>query len=324
MQDIIWIGALVAFALWWFIIADLNKAGVLAKYNITATGPLIMVRTFRGQKLLDWIAKPKRLWKLAANIGIPVFVAIMAFMLIVMLGITFLMLNNLQSVPAPSAVNAPQNILAIPGINQFIPLVWGWVALIIAMVVHEFSHAILAKVENIKVKSLGLLLLPIPAGAFAEIDEEDLFGTKSEGGTSDVIGPLETKAEGEGKRKASTPAFIRILSAGVLANLVVAIIAFVLLVGPVMGSISASGTGVSVYSIAPGSPADIAGVQVNMLITAVDGQAIQTADALNAYVRSNPNKDIKISGIYNNKPVDYTVHARRYKRCLHPRSVEHE
>ncbi|HEY3422161.1 MAG TPA: peptidase M50, partial [Methanocellaceae archaeon] len=162
MQDIIWIGALVAFALWWFIVADLNKSGVLAKYNITAYGPLIMVRTFKGQKLLDWIAKPKLLWKVVMVLGIPMVVISMILMLVVVVGLDLWMLLRIQDIPAPGPANSPQNILAIPGVNQFIPFWWGWIALVVAMVVHEFGHAILAKASDIKVKALGLLLMPIP------------------------------------------------------------------------------------------------------------------------------------------------------------------
>ena len=50
------------------------------------------------------------------------------------------------------------------------------------------------------------MLMPIPIGAFAEIDEEELFGTKSEGETSDIIGPMETKADGRRKAKGLAPA----------------------------------------------------------------------------------------------------------------------
>ena len=306
--DIIWIIVLVVFAIWWFVIADLDKAGILAKYNITTMGPLIMVRTFRGQKLLDWIAKPRWFWKSMINVGIPIILLIMILMGILTFGMALIMIINLSNVPAPSAVNAPQNILAIPGVNQFIPLVWGWVALIIAMVVHEFGHAILAKVDNIKVKSLGLLLIPVPIGAFAEIDEEELFGTKSEGGTSDVLGPMDTKAAGAGKRKASSMAFIRILSAGVLINLIVAILAFALLFGPVMGSIAATDSGVYAYGVTTGSIADNAGLKENTRLTTIDGQSITDANMLNAYIRANPNKDLALAGVYDGKPVQYTLH----------------
>jgi len=175
------------------------------------------------------------------------------------------------------------------------------------MVVHEFGHAILAKVSDIKVKSLGLLLMPIPMGAFAEIDEEEMFGTKSEGGTADIIGPMETKAAGEGKRKATTGQFINILSAGVIANFLVAIIAFALLFGPVLGSIAASNADVLVFNVAPGSSANIAGIQPNMIISSLDNHSVSNTEEMNSYLKAHANTNVTIAGTLDSKPVSYVV-----------------
>lgn len=307
MVDLIWIAALIVFAIWWFIVADLDKAGILKKYNMTAIGPIIMMRTFKGQKLLDWIAKPKGLWRAVTLLGMPIVVASMVIMLVTLLGMDIWMLLRVQEIPPPGPANAPQNILAIPGINQFIPFWWGWIALIVALIAHEFSHAILAKVENIKVNSLGLMVMPIPIGAFAEIDEEELFGSKSEGKAADIIGPMETKAPGEGKRRASPRQFVNILSAGVIANFFVAIVAFLLLFGPVLGAIAASDNDVLVYNVAPGSVADAAGIKPNMILTSVNGQPVTGPGQFNDYLRAHPGQNLTIAGLLNNKPVQHTV-----------------
>ncbi len=307
MVDLIWIVALVGFAIWWYVLADLDKAGILKKYNMTAMGPIVMIRTFKGQKLLDWIAKPKGLWRALMLVGIPLVFASMVFMLVMFIGMDIMMLLNLETVPAPGPVNEPQNIIAIPGINQFIPFWWGWVALIIAMAAHEFGHAILAKVEDIKVNSLGIMLAPVPVGAFAEIDEEQLFGAKSESKAADILGPMETKAPGEGKRKATSRQMTSILSAGVVANFLVAFIAFGLLFGPVLGSIAASANDVVVYDVAPGSDAYAAGVRPNMIVTSVDGRPVAGVGQFDDYVRSSTNKNVTISGLLDNKAVSYSV-----------------
>ena len=63
--------------------------------------------------------------------------------------------------------------------NDFIPFTFAvWFGLIATMVVHEFGHAILCRVEGIRVKSMGVLLAVIPIGAFVEPDEEDQEKTK--------------------------------------------------------------------------------------------------------------------------------------------------
>ncbi|MDI6897381.1 site-2 protease family protein [Methanocella conradii] len=307
MVDLIWIAAFIVFAIWWLIITDLDKAGILKKHNMTAIGPIVMIRTFKGQKLLDWMARPKGLWRALTLLGMPVVIASMVIMLVTLVGMDVWMLLRMQDLPPPGPANSPQNILAIPGLNQFIPFWWGWVALIVALIAHEFSHAILAKVEGIRVNSLGLMLMPVPIGAFAEIDEEELFGTKSEGTTSDIIGPMETKAPGEGKRKASPRQFVNILGAGVIANFIVAFVAFALLFGPVLGAIAATGTDVVVYEVAPGSPADLAGIKPNMIITSIDGTPVTSVYQLNALLHAIGNNSVTISGLLNNKEVNYTV-----------------
>ena len=85
----------------------------------------------------------------------------------------------IQEPPLPSSYNAPRNILLIPGLNEYIPFVWGWIALFVTMVVHEFAHGILSRVEGVRVKSMGIVaVLFAPIAAFVEPDEEDLFGSK--------------------------------------------------------------------------------------------------------------------------------------------------
>ncbi len=178
LVDITWFAVIAGFGLWWLAVYTLDKAGVLKRYNTTAYGPLIMWRTYRGQGLLNALASPRTFWKTLITLCMPlVFVSM--FIMLGMIVVTDIVM--IIQTPAPNAATSPQNLLVIPGVNQFVPFVWGWIALIVGMVAHEFGHAIMAKAEKIKVKSLGLLLIPIPMGAFAEIDEEELFGSKTEG-----------------------------------------------------------------------------------------------------------------------------------------------
>ena len=63
--------------------------------------------------------------------------------------------------------------------NDFIPFTFAvWLGLLATMVVHEFGHAVLCRVEGIRVKSMGILMAVIPIGAFVEPDEEDQEKTK--------------------------------------------------------------------------------------------------------------------------------------------------
>ncbi|MGZ8888184.1 MAG: site-2 protease family protein, partial [Halobacteriota archaeon] len=186
-----------------------------------------MLRTTRGLRLLDKLANPKKFWRVFADIGIPLTVFGMFFMLAILLIGDY---RLLVTQPAPTALNAPQNVLLIPGINQFIPLTWGLIGLIVTLVVHELSHGILSRVADIKVKSLGLLIALVPIGAFAEPDESQLLGTDAK----------------SGDKIATRPERLRVFSAGITANFAVALIAFLLFFGPVLSSItSVDGLGIA-------------------------------------------------------------------------------
>ena len=111
----------------------------------------LFFRTTRGLGLLDTLARPKSFWRLVASAGIPLVVLSMTYFLFLVLVMTYYMI---QEPPAPSSYNAPRNILLIPGLNEYIPFVWGWIALFVTMLVHEFAHGILSRVENVKAISL--------------------------------------------------------------------------------------------------------------------------------------------------------------------------
>lgn len=304
MVDIIWIAVLISFALWWLLVYSLDRAGILKKYNITAYGPLIMWRTYRFQGILDYLSKPKLLWRAIVTLCIPMIVISMLFMLMMIIVVDIMTIIN---TPEPGQIYAPQNILAIPGVNEYIPFVWGWIALIIAMVVHEFGHAILAKVEGVSVKSLGLLLIPIPLGAFAELDEEEMFGTKSDSKTAEILGPMNTAAPNTGKRKTSGMQLVRILGAGVIVNFLVAIIAFALLFYPVMGAIAATNSEMVIVNIAPGSIAADAGIHKNMVIQSVDGRSVANASEFDDYIKTKQGSNVTITGMRGNDQVSYRL-----------------
>ena len=176
--------ALGIFLLYWFLVSVLDRRGILEKYNITTFGPLpiLMIRTTKGLKLLDVLARPKFYWRNFANLGIlMMFAGMIAMFLVIALSDLALYTSFLNgTVPEPGKYNSPRNIFLIPGVNEFIPFTWGVIALIVTLVVHEFSHAILCRVEGIRVKSMGILLALVPVGGFAEPDDEQLFGKKEE------------------------------------------------------------------------------------------------------------------------------------------------
>ncbi len=290
---------------YWLIIAILNKQGVLERYNITAFGPILMIRTRRGQRLLSVLARPRRFWKLLANIGIPVMLVGMFIMFVLVIMTDYAMLQSIfdRTMLPPGKYNAPQNIFLIPGVNEYIPLVWGAIGLAVTLVVHELAHAVLCRVEGIDVKSMGLLTLIVPIGGFAEPDEEQLFG-KKQSDHSDVgstgIGsgydqavcdvPKETPVRVGG---APRPARMRILAAGVMVNFVVASILFLLLFGPVLGAIAPL-SDVTIAAVNEDSVAAQAGIKENMVITQVDNTTIRSAHDFYTYMTTR-SQDVSLT-----------------------------
>jgi len=181
-----------------------------------------------------------------------------------------------QTVPHPGKFNEPRNIFLIPGINEYIPFWWGIIALVVTLVVHEFSHAILCKVEGIKVKSMGLLVALFPIGGFAEPDEEQLLGKKAEPGK-------EIQEPDEPKKIATRSERVRVLTAGVMANFVTALVAFILFFS-FLGSISPVGE-VMVTGVIPGSPAELEGVTPNMILLGINDKQVNNAEDFLSYAQ---------------------------------------
>jgi membrane-associated protease RseP (regulator of RpoE activity) len=291
--------ALTVFLLYWLFVIALKKKGILEKYNISTYGPVLMIRTTRGLSLLDKLAKPKKAWRLFADIGIRLmFIGMIAMFLIVILSdIALLSSIGANNIPEPGKFNEARNIFLIPGINEFIPLTWGIIALIVTLVVHEFSHAILCRVENIRVKSMGILLALVPIGGFAEPDEKELFGKEDEeeDNRPDPYGdrrlgirihddePVKKKVVPE--RMATRTQRGRILAAGVMANFVVTLIAFSLLFGPVMGAISPLGN-TMIVDVKEDSAAYAAGLRQGMVITQLDETSISNVNEMLLYIGS--------------------------------------
>ncbi|MCZ7402666.1 MAG: site-2 protease family protein [Candidatus Methanoperedens sp.] len=285
------------FLLYWLIVMILDRRGTLAKYNITAFGPIMMLRTTKGQEFLDRLAMHKRFWRTFANIGLPAMLIGMFIMFLLILSMDYFYIKSFmtQTVHEPTKFNEARNIFLIPGINEFIPLYWGAIALLVTLVVHEFSHAILCKVEGIKVKSMGLLLAPIPIGGFAEPDDEQLLGKKEENVPENGLPPEEPS---QPKKLATRSERVRVLTAGVMANFTTALIAFVLFF-LLLGSITSVGD-VMVTNVIPDSPAQLNGVKPNMILTGINDIKITNATEFLSYANSiTPGSTVKLDVIEN-------------------------
>lgn len=283
---------LLIFAVYWQSILILKQYGILKRFNIDNHGPLLMIRTTKGQKFLDRVASVKGFWRVFGDAGIPLMLLGMFLMFALIIFSDIMMVTSLyeQTMPAPSEIHELRNIFLIPGINQFIPVVWGIIGLIVTLVVHEFSHAIMSKAEDIRVKSMGLILVLIPIGGFAEPDEEQLFGIRDK----DKDKGRENGATSD-QKTATRRQRIRILTAGVMANFVTAFVAFVLFF-IVIGSI-APVSNVVITDVVPGSPADDIGLTGMTVITHINDKKIENGSVFHTHIASLPVGEVFRMGI---------------------------
>ena len=161
------------------IIFTLKRRGVLEKRNISIAGPARLLRTKRGIIFLKKIASKKRFWKAYGSTGI-VFCIIMMIIFVLFFLWNLSIVFGLSPEQRAEVLPGAEFYLILPGINPILPLeylIYIIVALIVAIIVHEFSHGILTLAGNLKVKSMGLLYFIIPIGAFVEPDEEQIKKT---------------------------------------------------------------------------------------------------------------------------------------------------
>ena len=232
-----------------------STRGLLPK-AVRVSGPITTIHTQRGKAFLNWLAGPKRFWRAWANVGVGITLVIMigAFVTVILSAV------QIFEQPSTSVITQPQDALAIPGVNSFLPLsvapeiLFG---LLLGLVVHEGGHGLLCRVEDIEIASMGLALFTlIPVGAFVEPDEEQQM---------------------QAERGPQT----RMFAAGVTNNFVVTAIAFALLFGPVIGSIAVA-PGVAVGGALPGTPAANAGIEQGDRIVGAAGQNVSNASDLSA------------------------------------------
>ena len=163
---------LVAFlAIWYSGLLYAESAGLLDKMNATrALGIILMIRTRRGMRLLESVSQPRRFWRGFGEVSIWLcfFVMFMVVLLLLLSAVAVALSPPEETIPA-------SDLLLIPGVTSFVPFWWPALALIIAIVIHEYSHGIQARAHGMRLRSFGLLQLgPLPIGAFAEPEEKEM------------------------------------------------------------------------------------------------------------------------------------------------------
>ncbi len=252
-----------------FILIILKLIGAFKKEKVSLWGPFLMWRTEKGKRLIEKMAQKKRLWNGYANVSIAICLITMVLMMFFLIWAATLV-TQIPKERAPS----PQLMLGIPGVNPIIPIWYGIIALAVAILIHEFAHGILTRVGGLTVKSLGIIALIVPIGAFVEPDEEQLKSTE--------------------KKKR-----MRIFSVGPATNIIFALICALLFSWVFMGSLSPVTEGVLIGGALKDSPADHAGLdRMWMEITEINGTTITEYDDFESVSAPRPLENTTVTYFY--------------------------
>jgi membrane-associated protease RseP (regulator of RpoE activity) len=254
--------ALTIFLAYVGIVYLLNRMKWFQRHSMSLVGPMIMWKTRRGKAFIEKLASKKRFWNFY---GMAALWICAGSMLLIML----LLLWEATIVPQIKRAPSPELILGIPGINPVIPLGYGILALVIAIVVHEFAHGILTRVGDVKVQSIGIVLMVIPIGAFVEPDEKELQATTR-------------------SRRS------KVFAVGPATNIILAMVVLAIFSGVMMSSVQATHDGALTLGVVDGSPAAQAGLTPSCVIVSIDGVAVRNGTDFAARMSDAPGSNISV------------------------------
>ena len=203
--------------------------------------------------------------KFLGNIGVIAGFMGMIFTFFAVLVLAYKLLLNQQAAGASPVIPG----LPIAGTGIVFPLVTGWVVLFAIILVHEFSHGIVASAHKIKIKNSGIAFFGPILGAFVEPDEKELAKKKH---------------------------WIQhsVFAAGAFSNFltVAAVLLIMALVLNPIASIFSKGV---VISPQPGLAAEKAGINNNTLIIGINDEKVSTINDFQRIMkRIGPNTIVEL------------------------------
>ncbi|MGE5575095.1 MAG: site-2 protease family protein [Ignavibacteria bacterium] len=217
--------------------------------------PILIIRTKRFAAVFDKLGtlRTSRYFSWISLALVPLIAGVALFLLV----------NSLIGLLANPGVGqvvrelGPGSLLLLPGINPLLPIVYGWIAIVVAIAIHEGAHGVIARNVGFNVKSSGLLFfLFVPIGAFVDVDEEQI-------------------------KKAKPRPALKVMAGGVGANVAIAAVCLlgVLLV---VGSLTPVIDGVYVNEVTNGLPAQTAGLMPKDVFVSIDNVTIVNGTQLRA------------------------------------------
>jgi membrane-associated protease RseP (regulator of RpoE activity) len=236
--------------------------------------PLILIQTPYGLSFFDKVAG-SNIAKFYARFNTYLMPLITALAVFLIVGSLMVLFSNGAAREGVRDIG-PQSNLLIPGLNPYLPWTYGWIALVLTIIIHEAGHGIVARVYGVKVESTGLvLILGFPIGAFVNIEREELARTK-----------LKEKSA--------------ILTAGPMNNMIVAGLSLGLLyivVSTLVPLPQQDGTqyGVEIMTVGDGSLANSIGLEEGDVVLDIEGDRVEHIEDLSRLLQSNLGNNVAIT-----------------------------
>jgi membrane-associated protease RseP (regulator of RpoE activity) len=269
MGLIFWYMLALFIILIWTVVVTLifgKWKDLLEKKNIVAMGPFVMWKTQSGRNFIEKVATTKARWvELYGRISVGITGASMVTMTALLTLTVYLVFKRARDINIE-----PHMLLGLPGLNPLIPLWFGILGLVVAMVVHEFSHGLLTILAKVKVMSLGIMFFIFPMGAFVEPDEE-------------AIRKIEKK-----KR-------VRMYASGPASNIIVAGIFSIIFSVILMSSVQPVAEGVGITGVGDQSAADVAGIEPGLIMLSFNNTPVETQTQFSAAIAlASANQTVEI------------------------------
>lgn len=230
---------------------------------------VLMYRTSFGIKTMDKIAKRwPRLVALFGDVSI-----VLGFLGMIAIGVQLVYSTFQLFTGSTTAAIQPVLPIEVNGVF-FVPFSYWIISIFLLALVHEFAHGILARAHNIPVHSSGFaflcLLVPVIPAAFVEPDEKVVV-------------------------KKTRRQQWAMMAAGPVSNFAFALIIFVIMMGfaPLMDK-AYDTTGIELATVTEHGPAHAAGLQSGMIVTAINGEQLTSAENVTSYFTA-PNQTINVT-----------------------------
>jgi len=231
--------------IFWLAVFLVSKIFPLKRYGVQVEPAYITFRSSMLKVLLYKIGDRRpRFWKTLSNLSVVSGAGLMIYAV-------YFLLDNILKLTQPG-IQGTSLLPVLPGLT--IRLYWLPYLLLAAslgIILHEAAHGIIARVENISLKSAGLAFVLTFFTGFVELDDHEF-------------------------EKSPATSKLRVLSAGSFVNLV----AFLFVMFMMFALFLNVPSGIVVTEVSEASPIDDAGLQQWDIIYDINGTLANMADVL--------------------------------------------